>query len=134
MDFGFVRTLAQRRKDERAAQSKPLSLDEENAQLRTRLMAMQVERDFWSEQARAIQNHLQTVLRGQATILDQMARSAVCEGAVHAAIEDMGQKLRQPLTTVEATMALAAAARDGTQGQYTAVNGNKAHRQVERGT
>ncbi len=129
MDFDFIHTPA-RRKEQRSEQPKPLSLTEENTQLRTRLMAMQVERDFWSEQARTIQNHLQTVLRSQATILDQMARSAVREDDVHAAIADMGQQLRQPLTTVEATMALAAAARDSSQGKYTAVNSSKPNKQV----
>ena len=87
--------------------------------LRAQLAAMKVERDFWVEQARALQNHLQTVLRGQASILEQMARSAVGADDVHAAIAQMGQELRQPLTTVEATVALAAAARDGSQGTYT---------------
>ena len=103
----------------------PVDLAAENARLRTRLLAMQVERDFWVEQARTTQNHLQTVLRGQATILEQMARGAVCESDVHTAIADMGSQLRAPLTTVEATMALTAAAREGSQGQYTAVNANK---------
>ena len=137
-DFPFVRTTKERKRQEKAASApveqapQPLDLAADNAQLRTRLMAMQVERDFWSEQARTIQNHLQTVLRGQASILEQMSRSAVCEGEVHAAIADMSTQLRQPLTTVEATMALAAAARDGSQGNYTTVNAAQATKRVER--
>ena len=103
----------------------------ENVQLRLRLSAMQVERDFWMEQARNIQNHLQTVLRGQANILEQMGRSAVCEDDVHAAIADMGNQLRQPLTTVEATAALAAASRKGSQGAYTSVSGHRNHGKLE---
>lgn len=137
-DFPFVRTAKERKQQEKAASAvakpvaQPPDLAAENAQLRTRLMAMQVERDFWSEQARTFQNHLQTVLRSQASILEQMSRSAVCEGEVHAAIADMSTQLRQPLTTVEATMALAAAARDSTQGNYTAVNAGQAAKRVER--
>ena len=140
-DFPFVRSAKERKRQENAESAvakpvakapQPLDLAAENAQLRTRLMAMQVERDFWSEQARTIQNHLQTVLRSQASILEQMCRSAVCEGEVHAAIADMSTQLRQPLTTVEATMALAAAARDGTQGNYTAVNAGQAAKRVDR--
>lgn len=129
LDLPFVRSAKQRRVAEKPKQ---VDLKEENARLRVQLSAMQVERDFWSEQARALQNHLQTVMRGQADILAQMARSAVCPDDVHAAVAAMGAELRRPLTTVEATMALAAAARDGTQGRYTAVNASNALRPVER--
>lgn len=110
-----------------ATKSSPMS-GREAESLRAQLAAMKVERDFWVEQARTLQNHLQTVLRGQASILDQMARSAVGADDVHAAIAQMGQELRQPLTTVEATVALAAAARDGSQGAYTAVGRSSPHR------
>lgn len=118
----FVRTKAQRVAAEKASKSS------EADQLRVQLAAMKVERDFWVEQARTLQNHLQTVLRGQATILEQMAHSAVGADDVHSAIAQMGQELRQPLTTVEATMALATAARDGSQGKYTAVGAAKRQR------
>lgn len=103
----------------------------EAEQLRLQLAAMKIERDFWVEQARTLQNHLQTVLRGQASILEQIGRSAVGADDVHHAIVQMGEQLRQPLTTVEATMALAAAARDGSQGTYTAV-GRTEQRRVSR--
>ena len=88
-------------------------------QLRMQLAAMKIERDFWCEQARVYQNQLQTTLRAQASILEQMAHSAVGADDVHAAIEEMGRELRRPLTTVAAVEALAAAAREGTQGAYT---------------
>ena len=86
---------------------------------------LKVERDFWVEQCRVLQNQLQTVMRGQGVLLEQMARSTVLPDDVHAAIAEMGQQLRQPLTTVAAVEALAASCRDGTQGQYTAVNARK---------
>ena len=117
--FPFVRSAKERRA---AAKPKAADLEAEIAQLRIKLSAMQVERDFWVEQSRTLQNHLQTVMRGQASIMEQLARSAVCEDDVQAAIAGMAQQLRQPLTTVEATMALASSAREGSQGQYTAVN------------
>lgn len=91
----------------------------EAEQLRLQLAAMKIERDFWVEQSRTLQNHLQTVLRGQAAILEQIGRSAVGADDVHHAIAQMGAELRQPLTTVEATVALASAAREGSQGAYT---------------
>ena len=90
--------------------------------LQVKLSAMQQERDFWCEQARVLQNQLQSVFRGQAAILDQMAHNSVMPDDVHAAISDMGAQLRHPLTTVEAAVALSAASRMGSQGAYTAVN------------
>ena len=102
------------------------SHDNEAEQLRLQLSAMKIERDFWVEQARTLQNHLQTVLRGQAAILEQMARQAVLPDDVHAAVAQMGRELRQPLKSVEATVALAAAAREGTQGAYTSVSTQRA--------
>ena len=87
--------------------------------LTLKLAAMQQERDFWCEQARSFQNQLQVVLRGQASILDQMAHSAVCPADVHDEIKRMGEELRRPLTTAGAAAALAAAARVGTQGRFT---------------
>ena len=84
--------------------------------------AMKQERDFWTEQARSLQNQLQIVYRTQGDIMKQMAHSAVCPDDVHAAIAQMAEELRRPLTTVAAVEALAAAARDGTQGAYTAVD------------
>lgn len=38
---------------------------------------LKVERDFWAEQCRVLQNQLQTVMRGQGVLLEQMARSTV---------------------------------------------------------
>lgn len=96
------------------------SLEAELAAIKAQHAAMKQERDFWTEQARGFQNHLQIVLRCQGDILAQMAHSAVAPENVHAAIADMGEALRRPLTTVAAVEALAASCRPGTQGQYTA--------------
>ena len=95
------------------------------------LAHLKVERDFWVEQSRALQNQLQTVLRSQAGLFEQMARSTVMPDDVHAAITDMASQLRQPLTTVEAVAALASSAREGTQGGYTAVK-RAAQGEIER--
>lgn len=98
----------------------------EAARLRLELAALKVERDFWVEQARNLQNHLQTVMRGQAAMLEQMGRGPIHESDVHAAIQQVAQELREPLTTVEAIAALTAGQRSGTQGAYTAVQSTPA--------
>lgn len=103
-----------------SAPARPEKMTEAEA-LKLKLHAMHMERDFWVEQARTLQNHLQTVLRGQAAIMEQMARSAVAPDDVVAAVDRLALELRKPLTTVEATVALAAVARGGSQGVYTAV-------------
>ena len=97
------------------------TLARENDSLKANLRALRVERDFWVEQARTLQNHLQTVLRGQASILEQMANYAVDPDSVATAIEETARDLRKPLTSVEAVRALTATL-TGAQGKYTAVN------------
>ena len=96
--------------------------------LRLELAALKVERDFWVEQARNLQNHLQTVMRGQAAMLEQMAKGGIQETEVLQSIALVQHELRQPLTSVESVVALTATMRPGTQGAYTAVHaGDKAH-------
>ena len=90
--------------------------------LRLEIAALKVERDFWVEQARNLQNHLQTVMRGQAAMLEQMARGGIQESEVLQSIAQVQQELRQPLTSVEAVAALTASIRPGTQGTYTQVH------------
>ena len=43
--------------------------------LRAKLAVVEQEREFWTEQARNFQNHLQVVMRGQAAMLEQMAEA-----------------------------------------------------------
>ena len=77
------------------------------------------EREFWTEQARSYQNHLQTVMRGQAAMLDQMARTSMTADDVQQCVAQVSAELRQPLTSIEATKALVSSVREGTQGAYT---------------
>lgn len=93
--------------------------------LEAQLHALKVERDFWVEQARTLQNQLQTVMRGQAAMLEQMANTSMTSDDVQALCGQIAHELRQPLTTVEASAALAAAARGGSQGRYTPVSGRR---------
>lgn len=93
--------------------------------LRAKLAVVEQEREFWTEQARNFQNHLQTVMRGQAAMLEQMARTSMTADDVQQCVAKVSAELRQPLTSIEATKALVSSVREGTQGAYTAVAGQK---------
>ena len=93
--------------------------------LLAKIAVVEQEREFWSEQARALQNHLQTVMRGQAAMLEQMARTSMTADDVQQCVAQVSAELRQPLTSIEATKALVSSVREGTQGAYTAVRGQK---------
>lgn len=93
--------------------------------LLAKIAVVEQEREFWSEQARALQNHLQTVMRGQAAMLDQMARTSMTAVDVQQCVAQVSAELRQPLTSIEATKAVISSVREGTQGAYTAVRGRK---------
>ena len=93
--------------------------------LKAQLIVKGQECEFWTEQARSLQNHLQVVMRGQASMLEQMARSAITADDVQACVDQVACELRQPLTSIEATKALVSSVREGTQGAYTAVRGHK---------
>lgn len=93
--------------------------------LRAKLAVVEQEREFWTEQARNFQNHLQTVMRGQAAMLDQMARTSMTADDVQQCVAQVSAELRQPLTSIEATKALVSSVREGTQGAYTAVADRK---------
>ena len=87
--------------------------------LLAKIAVVEQEREFWSEQARALQNHLQTVMRGQAAMLDQMARTSMTADDVQQCVAQISHELRQPLTSIEATKAVISSVREGTQGAYT---------------
>ena len=93
--------------------------------LKAQLLVTKQECEFWTDQARNLQNHLQTVMRGQASMLEQMARSSMTADDVHACVAQVSAELRQPLTQIEATKALVSSVRKDTQGAYTSVGGKK---------
>ena len=93
--------------------------------LKAQLIVSKQECEFWTDQARNLQNHLQTVMRGQASMLEQMARSSMTADDVQQCVAQVSAELRQPLTSIEATKALVSSVRKDTQGAYTAVNGKK---------
>ena len=87
--------------------------------LRAKLAVVEQEREFWTEQARNYQNHLQTVMRGQASMLEHMARTSMTADDVQQCVAQISHELRQPLTSIEATKAVISSVREGTQGAYT---------------
>ena len=93
--------------------------------LKAQLIVSKQECEFWTDQARNLQNHLQAVMRGQASMLEQMARSSMTAADVQQCVDQVACELRQPLTQIEATKALVSSVRKDTQGEYTAVNSKK---------
>ena len=93
--------------------------------LKAQLAVAAMECEFWTEQARNYQNHLQVVMRGQAAMLEQMARTTMTADDVQQCVAQVSHELRQPLTQIEATKAIISSVREGTQGAYTAVNSKK---------
>ena len=98
----------------------------ENAQLKKKLAiseakqkAVLVERDFWVEQGRSLQNQLQTSQRMYADLFDQLGRGVVTEDSLAENLALASQELRQPLTTVEAIRALTSSMEEASQGAYT---------------
>ena len=98
----------------------------ENAQLKNKLAiseakqkAILVERDFWVEQGRSLQNQLQTSQRMYADLFDQLGRGVVTEDSLAENLALASQELRQPLTTVEAIRALTSSMEEASQGAYT---------------
>ena len=93
--------------------------------LKAQLVVKGQECEFWTEQARNYQNHLQVVMRGQAAMLEQMARTTMTADDVQQCVAQVSHELRQPLTQIEATKAVISSVRENTQGAYTPVNGKK---------
>lgn len=94
-------------------------LEREIERQKAQLVVKGQECEFWTEQARNFQNHLQTVMRGQAAMLEQMARTSMTADDVQQCVAQISHELRQPLTSIEATKAVISSVRDGTQGAYT---------------
>lgn len=100
-------------------------LEREIERQKAQLAVKGQECEFWTEQARNYQNHLQVVMRGQAAMLEQMARTSMTADDVQQCVAQVSHELRQPLTQIEATKAVISSVRENTQGAYTPVNGKK---------
>lgn len=92
------------------------------AQLEAKQAALMIERDFWVEQGRALQNTLQIWQNMYSRMYDQLGRGVVTSEDIKENLALASERLRQPLTSVEATRALTASMSAATQGDYTSVN------------
>lgn len=101
----------------------------ENAQLKKELAASKakqkallIERDFWVEQGRNLQNSLQTSQRMYADLFDQLGRGVVTNESISDNLAMASEHLHQPLTSVEAIRGLTASMHESTQGEYSVRN------------
>lgn len=101
----------------------------ENAQLKKELaaskakqQALLIERDFWVEQGRNLQNSLQTSQRMYADLFDQLGRGVVTDSSIADNLAMASDHLHQPLTSVEAIRGLTASMHESTQGEYSLRN------------
>lgn len=101
----------------------------ENAKLKKELaiskakqQALLIERDFWVEQGRNLQNSLQTSQRMYADLFDQLGRGVVTEESISDNLAMASDHLHQPLTSVEAIRGLTASMHESTQGEYSVRN------------
>lgn len=101
----------------------------ENAKLKKELAiskakqkALLIERDFWVEQGRNLQNSLQTSQRMYADLFDQLGRGVVTNESISDNLAMASDHLHQPLTSVEAIRGLTASMHESTQGEYSLRN------------
>lgn len=91
--------------------------------------ALLIERNFWVQQGRELQNQLQTWQTMYANMFDQLGRGVVTEESVAENLALAAEELRQPISVVEAVNAAFAMLKDDTQGQYTSIGKRKAERE-----
>lgn len=101
----------------------------EKNNIQTRLVASEskqkallIERDFFVEQGRTLQNQLQLANRMHADLFDQLGRGVVTEESIASNLALASEELRQPLTSVEAIRGLTASMHESTQGEYSLRN------------
>lgn len=101
----------------------------ENAQLKKQLAiseakqkALLIERDFWVEQGRNLQNSLQTSQRMYSDLFDQLGRGVVTDQSIADNLAIASEYLQQPLASVEAIRGLTASMHESTQGEYSLRN------------
>lgn len=101
----------------------------ENAKLKKELaiskakqQALLIERDFWVEQGRNLQNSLQTSQRMYADLFDQLGRGVVTNESISDNLALASAHLHQPLASVEAIRGLTASMHESTQGEYSVRN------------
>lgn len=93
----------------------------------SRAASARIERDFFVEQARALQNQVQVWQRMYSDLLAQVQRGLTDDG-VQSAISETRAALEEPVVGIEAVRALTAELSGNAQGHYTAMNTPVRHR------
>lgn len=99
-----------------------VQLKKELAASKAKQSALLIERDFWVEQGRNLQNALQTSQRMYADLFDQLGRGVVTDSSIADNLAMASEHLNQPLTSVEAIRGLTASMHESTQGEYSTRN------------
>lgn len=99
-----------------------MQLKKELAASKAKQQALLIERDFWVEQGRNLQNSLQTSQRMYADLFDQLGRGVVTNESISDNLALASAHLHQPLTSVEAIRGLTASMHESTQGEYSVRN------------
>ena len=106
-------------------------LKRELTMLESKYEALLIERNFWVEQGRTLQNQLQTWQRMYSGLYDQLGRGVVTDQNIKDNLALAAEELRAPIATVEAVSALVSMQKPDTQGAYTAVSGSRGQPQLE---
>ena len=108
--------------NDQSQQSEVEVLQRRVAQLEAKQAALLIERDFWVEQGRSLQNNLQNWQGMYSRLYDQLGRGVVTTEDIKENLAQASAQLRQPLATVEAIRAMTASMDKATQGDYTSLN------------
>ncbi len=84
--------------------------------------ALLIERTFWVEQGRALQNQLQVWQRMHADLFEQLGKGVVTEQTLESNLALASSELRQPIAVVESVNAAFAMLKKNTQGCYTSIS------------
>lgn len=84
--------------------------------------ALVIERTFWVEQGRALQNQLQVWQKMHADLFEQLGKGVVTEQTLESNLALASSELRQPIAVVESVNAAFAMLKKNTQGCYTSIS------------
>ena len=73
-----------------------------NTALKAKMTALVIERDFWVEQGRSLQNQLQAMQRAYAGMFDQLGKGVVTDESIANNLALASDVLQQPIDQVEA--------------------------------
>lgn len=119
------KTQSQLESDVRYLQGTIAELKRDCVKLDAKNKALLIERSFWVQQGRELQNQLQTWQSMYADMFDQLGRGVVTETTIADNLAMATEELRQPIAAIEAVNAAFALLKENTQGAYTSVTGRK---------